>query len=106
MYPDKVVREMTGVSKSLLADLREEYIKYGLIKEFEHLNDTHIADLERVQQTRQDGKTVSQAIRKVVRERALKTLLQECKHGFEELHEMINRFEVKLERLEKFADRE
>jgi len=106
MYPDKVVREMTGVSKSLLADLREEYRKYGLIKEFDHLNDTHIADLERVQQMRQDGRTVSQAIRIIVRERALKTLLQECKYGFEELHEMIDRFEVKLNRLEQFSNRE
>ncbi|MEH7097995.1 hypothetical protein [Neobacillus vireti] len=106
MYPDKIVREMTGVSKSLLADLRAEYRKYGLIKEFEHLNDTHIADLERVQQIRQEGKTVSQAIRKIVRERALKTLLQECKYGFEELHELIDRFEVKLDRLEQFTNRE
>ncbi|MEH7417066.1 hypothetical protein V7266_17420 [Neobacillus drentensis] len=106
MYPDRVVREMTGVSQSLLADLREEYRKYGLIREFEHLNDTHIADLERVQQIRQEGKTVSQAIRKIVRERALKTLLQECSDGFEELHERINRFEAKLDRLDQLANRE
>ncbi|MEH7115967.1 hypothetical protein V7128_00905 [Neobacillus vireti] len=105
MYPDKAVRERTGVSQSLLAELREEYRKYHLIREFEYLNDTHIADLERVQQIRHEGRTISQAIRKVVRERALKTLLKECKYGFEELHEMINRFEAKLDRLEQFVNR-
>ncbi|WP_160726200.1 hypothetical protein [Bacillus sp. USDA818B3_A] len=106
MYPDKAVRAMTGLSQSVLNELKEEYRKYHLIREFEYLNDTHMADLEKVQQIRHEGKTVSQAIRQAVRERALKTLLRECKNGFEELHEMIDRFEAKLIRLEQSVNRE